>query len=459
MAYKWEGFSGYYALSDRRVGPLCTAFVPNLWPTFQQHCLSPSRAVDSRKWQAGISRERAQSHSDFRPHHPLIEQITDDQFDAYRTGQWQLIEAILSPSQAAQSFSAYTLLSMLPRSSDISASGKDSLFPVDGVSYRDARLLLINLSWMLGMTVIWPSQEQGEQEYRKEHTIILVALNRLHAAICEVGSQGHSLEALWDSSVEIRHRLFFRMLSDIDNIFGCFIRVILPFERPQIFFRVHDRPYATASAAQHTILWPVYSSGHEPRMLSPSNEAPNLLQAINTYSMAFRSDWQAYFNMQANQLTLPPSAFIHAAAARLQSLPRPSRDDNEPLLKKPKVLHDPQGKKPPLQTALPPLLQFAPAVPASSRNFDFVKTSLQGLKAAGHKLPKVPSTKSTSFCFPFLIHGLGCSCNSHRKKIYAHVALDTWKRDSLSELKLFLEIGAVAAIFEMTEPLKTFLES
>jgi hypothetical protein len=41
----------------RPVPSACTAFVPNLWPSFQQHCLSPSRVADSCKWQAGISRE------------------------------------------------------------------------------------------------------------------------------------------------------------------------------------------------------------------------------------------------------------------------------------------------------------------------------------------------------------------------------------------------------------------
>jgi hypothetical protein len=42
-------------------------------------------------------------------------------------------------------------------------------------------------------------------------------------------------------------------------------------------------------------------------------------------------------------------------------------------------------------------------------------------------------------------------------KNYAHVDISTLKRESLSELKAYLEISAVAAIFEMTEPLKTFL--
>jgi hypothetical protein len=457
MAYTWDGFRGYYATSIIPVGPICTAFVPSLWPTFQQHCLVPSRAADGRKWQAGISRERAQSHSEFRPHQPLIEQIPDEQFDAYRTGQWQLMETILSPTQALQSFSAYSLLTMLPRPTHAAAVSKECRFPLEGVSYRDALLLLINLIWMLGMTVIWPSQEVGEQDYRQGNTIILVALNRLHSALCEVGSQGQSLETLWNSSVDIRHRLSFRMLADIDNIFGCFIRVILPFERPQIFFQVDPHPNAPAALAQHTILWPMYSGGHEPRMLSPSNEPPNLLQAIHTYSMAFRSDWQSYFTMQATQLHLPPLEFLHQAPARLQPAPHPGRDDREPPLKKPKASADQQGKKTPLQAASPPLLQFAPAVSPSNHSFDFVKVSIQGLKAQGHKPPKVANTKSTSFCFPFLLKGLGCSCNAHRTKTYAHVDLSTWQRDSLSELKTYLELEAVAAIFVMSEPLRQFL--
>jgi hypothetical protein len=347
---------------------------------------------------------------------------------------------------------------MLPRSLDASTANKDCRFPVEGVSYRDALLLLINLTWMLGMTVIWPSQDAGEQHYRQEHTIILVALNRLHNALCDVGSQGQSLQTLWNSSVDIRHRLLYRMLSDIDNIFGCFIRVILPFERPQIFFKVHMHPHAPAASAQHTILWPIYSDGHAPRMLSPSNEAPNLLQAINTYSQSFRSDWQSYFNMQANQLHLPPIEFVHIMPARPQPGPRVGRDDREPPPKKLKASTDNQGKKPPQQAASPPLLQFAPAVPPGNHTYDFVKLSIQGLKADGHKPPRVANTKSTSFCFPFLLKGLGCSCNAQRTKNYAHIDLSVTKRESLSELKAYLEVKAVAEIFEMTEPLKSFLQ-
>jgi hypothetical protein len=387
-----------------------------LWPTFQQHCLAPPRAGDGRKWQAGISRERAQSHADFCPHQPLIEQIPDEQFDAYRTGQWQLMQTIITPAQAAHSFSAYSLLTMLPRSLDASAANKECRFPLEGASYRDARLLLINLIWMLGMTVIWPSQDSGEQHYWQEHTIILVVLNRLHTALCKVGSQGQSLETLWNSSVEIHHRLLYCMLSDIDNVFGCFIWVILPFKRPQILFQVHMQPHDPVSLAQHTILWPVYLDGHAPRMLSPSNKAPNLLQAINTYSLAFRSDWQSYFNMQANQLHLPPNEFVHIIPPGPQQVPRAGRDDKEPPLKKPKASPDFQGKKPPLQAASPPLLQFATAVPPGNHTFNFVKTSIQCLKADGHKPPKVANTRSMSFCFPFLLKGLGCSCNAQWTK-------------------------------------------
>jgi hypothetical protein len=322
MSYTWDGFSGYFAESSQPVGHFCNVFVPSLWPTFQLHCLAPSRSNEAKKWQSGIGRERAQSRSDFRPHQPRFDQMPDEPFEAYRTGQWQLMEMVLSPAQAMRSFSAYTLLTMLPWPNDVAPTGKECHFPVNGASYRDSLMLLINLIWMLGMTVIWPALDEQEQDFRKDRTLILVALNRLHLALCEVGSQGQSLETLWDSSVDTRHRLLHRMITDIDNIFGCFIRVILPFERPQIFHAVHGQRNASVTDAPHTIVWPNYSRGHEPRMLSPSNEPPNLVVALNTYSMAFRSDWQSYFNLQASQLLLPPTAFLHTSMAPPQPPPR-----------------------------------------------------------------------------------------------------------------------------------------
>jgi hypothetical protein len=87
MSYTWDGFSGYYAGSTQPVGHLCNVFVPSLWPTFQLHCLAPSRPNEGKKWQSGIGRERAQSRSDFRPHLPHIDQMPDEPFEAYCTGQ------------------------------------------------------------------------------------------------------------------------------------------------------------------------------------------------------------------------------------------------------------------------------------------------------------------------------------------------------------------------------------
>jgi hypothetical protein len=45
------------------------------------------------------------------------------------------------------------------------------------------------LIWMLGMAIIRSSQDKGEQEFPTEHTIIKVALNCLHTAICKVGTK------------------------------------------------------------------------------------------------------------------------------------------------------------------------------------------------------------------------------------------------------------------------------
>jgi hypothetical protein len=80
---------------------------------------------------------------------------------------------------------------------DASAVSKECRSPPEGALYRDARQLLISLIWML---------------------------------------------AFWNRSVEICHRLPFRMLADIENISGCFIRVIIPFECLQIFFQVRAHP-------------------------------------------------------------------------------------------------------------------------------------------------------------------------------------------------------------------------
>jgi hypothetical protein len=280
---------------------------------------------------------------------------------------------------------------MVPWLNNVAPTGRECLFPATGVAFCDALLLLINLIWMLGMTVIWPAQDEREQEFLKDRTLILVALNRLHSALCDVGSQGQSLETLWNSSVDTKHRLFYRMLMDIDNIFGCFIRVILPFERPQIFYAVHNQRNFPAATTKHKILWPHY---HEPRMLSLSSDPPNLVQALNTYSMAFRLDWQSYFNLQANQLVLPPSAFVATTPAALPPQPRAGRDDKEPQPRKAKAAaSDPQGKRTPTQAATVPLLQFAASVPASNHTFEFVKTSLQDLRDQGHRPPKVVGSK------------------------------------------------------------------
>jgi hypothetical protein len=121
------------------------------------------------------------------------------------------------------------------------------------------------------------------------------------------------------------------------------------------------------------------------------------------------------------------------------------------------VAADQQGKRSPLQAATLPLLQFDASIPTKQHTFEFVKTSLQVLRDQGHRPPKVANTKSQSFCFPFLLKGLGCSCGSQRLKLYAHVDTATWKKESLAELQTFLAIPAVAAIFTMTEPVKTFL--
>jgi hypothetical protein len=83
---------------------------------------------------------------------------------------------------------------MLPWHTNIAPTAKESYFPVNGVSYRDSLLLLINLIWMLGMTAIWPAQDEQEQDFRKDKILILVALNPLHSVLCKVGSQGQSHE-------------------------------------------------------------------------------------------------------------------------------------------------------------------------------------------------------------------------------------------------------------------------
>jgi hypothetical protein len=47
MSYEFDGFSGYFAGSDRQVGHICNVFVP-LWTTFQLRCLAPARAIDGK---------------------------------------------------------------------------------------------------------------------------------------------------------------------------------------------------------------------------------------------------------------------------------------------------------------------------------------------------------------------------------------------------------------------------